>query len=60
MSTVEQVSLLSSEKELEEESRNGGVEVHDASSLDTTLGSCLSSSLDQLSSCSGTDGMTSE
>ncbi|KAK9977520.1 hypothetical protein ABG768_019329 [Culter alburnus] len=59
VSSVEQVSLLSSEKELEEESLNGGVEVHNASSLDTTLGSCLSSSLDQLSSCSGTVGTKS-
>ncbi|XP_077068452.1 uncharacterized protein LOC143721692 isoform X2 [Siphateles boraxobius] len=63
LSTVEEVSLLSSEKELEEESLNGGVEVPsssgNASSLNTNLGSCLTSSLDQLSSCSGTDGTKS-
>jgi len=64
LSTVEEVSLLSSEKELEEESLNGGVGVPsssgNASSLNASLGSCLTSSLDQLSSCSGTEGTTSE
>lgn len=62
LSTVEEVSLLSSEKELEEESLNGRVGVPsssgNASSLNTSLGSCLTSSLDQISSCSGTDGTT--
>ncbi|KAK7167520.1 hypothetical protein R3I94_001800 [Phoxinus phoxinus] len=63
LSTVEEVSLLSSEKELEEESLNGGDGVSSssgtASSLNTSLGSCLTSSLEQLSSCSGTDGTKS-
>ncbi|CAM4384981.1 unnamed protein product [Leuciscus chuanchicus] len=63
LSTVEEVSLFSSEKELEEESLNGRVGVPsssgNASSLNTSLGSCLTSSLDQLSSCSGTDGTKS-
>ncbi len=65
VSTVEEVLMLSSEKELEEEeSHSGEVEVpsstSDASSLDTKLGSSLSSSLSQSLSCSDTDGMTSE
>lgn len=64
VSTVEQVSVPSSEKELEEESLNVGVGVPsssgNASSVSTTIGSCLSSSLEQLSSSSGTDGTTSE
>ncbi|KAG1967634.1 hypothetical protein F2P79_002954 [Pimephales promelas] len=63
LSTVEEVSLLSSEKELEEESLNVGVGVPsssgNASSLNASLGSCLTSSLDQLSSCSGTEGTKS-
>ncbi|XP_058627712.1 myosin phosphatase Rho-interacting protein isoform X3 [Onychostoma macrolepis] len=50
VSTVEEVLMLSSEKELEEESHSG--EVGDnASSLDTKLGSSLSSS-----GCPDTDG----
>ncbi len=64
MSSVEEVLMLSSEKELEEESHSGEVEVAsstgNASSLDTKLGSSLSSSLSQSLSCSDTDGMTSE
>ncbi|XP_067284997.1 protein outspread isoform X3 [Pseudorasbora parva] len=62
MSTVE-VPLLSSEKELEEESLNCAVRVPsssgNASSLNTTLGSCPSSSLDQLPSGSSSDGTKS-
>lgn len=64
MSTVEEVLMLSSEKELEEESHSGEVGVPsstgNASSLDTKLGSSLSSSLSQSSGWSDTDGMTSE
>ncbi len=65
VSTVEEVLMLSSEKELEEEeSHSGEVEVPsstgNASSLDTKLESSLSSSLSQSLSCSDTDGMTSE
>lgn len=64
VSTLEEVSVLSSEKELEEESRSGGVGVPsssgNASSLNTMLGSSLSSSLSQSSGCSDTDGMTSD
>ncbi|XP_042582655.1 myosin phosphatase Rho-interacting protein-like isoform X3 [Cyprinus carpio] len=60
VSTLEEVSVLSSEKELEEESRSGGVGVPsssgNASSLNTMLGSSLSSSLSQSSGCSDTDG----
>uniref|UniRef100_A0A672MDZ2 PH domain-containing protein n=1 Tax=Sinocyclocheilus grahami TaxID=75366 RepID=A0A672MDZ2_SINGR len=60
VSAVEEVSLLSSEKELEEESLSGGVRVPsssgNASSLNTMLGSSLSSSLSQSSGCSDTDG----
>lgn len=64
MSTVEEeVLMLSSEKELEEESHSGEVGVPsstgNASSLDTKIGSSLSSSLSQSSGCSE-DGMTSE
>lgn len=59
LTTVEGVSLIPSEKKLEEESRNGGVAVSsssDVSSLNSVLGSSLSSSLDQFSGCPGTDG----
>ncbi|XP_016397544.1 myosin phosphatase Rho-interacting protein-like [Sinocyclocheilus rhinocerous] len=60
VSAVEEVSLLSSEKELEEESLSGGVGVPsssgNASSLNTMLGSSLSSSLSQSSGCFDTDG----
>ncbi|XP_059410414.1 myosin phosphatase Rho-interacting protein isoform X1 [Carassius carassius] len=52
VSTVEEVLMLSSEKELEEESSSTG----NASSLDAKLGSSLSSSLSQSSGCSDTDG----
>lgn len=64
VSTVEEVLMLSSEKELEEESHSGEVKVPsstgNASSLDTKLGSSLSSLLSQSLSCSDTDGMSSE
>ncbi|XP_042576428.1 myosin phosphatase Rho-interacting protein isoform X1 [Cyprinus carpio] len=60
VSTVEEVLMLSSEMELEEESRSGEVGVPsntgNASSLDAKLGSSLSSSLSQSSGCSDTDG----
>ncbi|XP_059413902.1 myosin phosphatase Rho-interacting protein-like [Carassius carassius] len=60
VSRVEEVSLLSLEKELEEESLSSGVGVPsssgNASSLNTMLWSSLSSSLSQSSGCSDTDG----
>ncbi|XP_050954004.1 myosin phosphatase Rho-interacting protein isoform X1 [Labeo rohita] len=56
VSMVEEVSLPSSEKELEEEPLSGGA--GGPSSLNTMIGSSLSSSLGQTSSCSDTDGTT--
>lgn len=63
MSAVEGVSLISSEKKLEEESPNGKVTVSsssDAPSLNSMLGSSLSPLRNQFSGCSGTDGTTSK
>ncbi|XP_056607715.1 myosin phosphatase Rho-interacting protein isoform X3 [Triplophysa dalaica] len=59
VSALEGVSLISSEKKLEEESPNGEVMASsssDAPSLNSMLGSSLSPSRNQFSGCSGTDG----